>query len=160
MRDRIDLYDEGRRSIAARLAKVSDAHSAWSARSRAPPAAGGEGQRSGWRPLALGDRVSSKLPSPPDPFTVAHNIEIWDADKPVIRVHHSAFGATEFNPGKGNGRFHPLVSRTRVSIPTIYGSNTRDDLEVIAPPRSLFPPSSGWHEVLAAAEAAGITVTM
>lgn len=36
----------------------------------------------------------------------------------------------------------------------------RDDLEVIAPPRSLYPPSSGWHEVLAAAEAAGITVTM
>ncbi len=43
----------------------------------------------------------------------------------------------------------------------LFGTRVRrDDLEVIAPPRSLFPPSSGWHDVLIAAEAAGITVTM
>jgi hypothetical protein len=43
----------------------------------------------------------------------------------------------------------------------LFGNTVkRDDLEVIAPPRSLFTPSSGWHDGLVAAEAAGITVTM
>lgn len=197
-------------------------------------------------------------------------MEQWDAGKAIIRVHDSTFGASEFNPGKGGGRFHPLVKRSGASIPTIYGSNTfdgalsetvfhnvpitgaarmvarsslmpmlactlrptrplrlvqlrgfglrkcnltraqiidtdadqypktrawgvafhdavagadgliwmsrqhdsseaivlfgtrvqRHELEVIAAPRSLYPPSADYHDVLAAAEAAGITVAM
>jgi hypothetical protein len=214
--------------------------------------------------------VSSSLPSPPEPFALDCNVEVWDAEKPIIRVHHSAFGATEFNPGSGNGRFHPVVDRMATRIPTIYGSNTfdgalsetvfhdvpvsgsgkavaqsslrpmlsstlrptrplrlvqlrgfglkklgvmraqmidseadqypvtrawaaalyeavnvadgliwmsrqhdtseaivlfgtrvrRHELEVAAAPRSLYPPSPGWHDVLVAAEAANITIHM
>lgn len=214
--------------------------------------------------------MSFRLPWPPEPFVLEFNIEVWDAEKPIIRVHHSAFGATEFNPGKGHGRFHPLLDQAGTPIPTIYGSNTfdgalsetvfhdvpltgpgkgvaqsalipmlactlrptrplrlvqlrgfglkklgltraqiidceadqytatrawamslyeaagvadgliwmsrqhdsseavllfgtclqRHELEVVAAPRSLYPPSSGWHDVLVAAEAANITINM
>lgn len=192
---------------------------------------------------------------------------MWPADKPIIRVHDSSFGATEFNPGKGEGRFHPLVARG-TPVPTLYGSGTfdaavsetifrsvpvtapnryitqwslmpivsctlmpvrplqlvqlrgsglrklqlarveiidteadqypltrawaaalyaaypeadgliwmsrqhdmseaivlfgtrvqREDLIVAAPPRALYPPGDGWHDVLVAAEAAGIMI--
>lgn len=220
------------------------------------------------RPNARPRISSSSLPAPPDPFDIAYNVEIWSADKPILRVHHSEFGATEFNPGRGEGRFHPFADRAGKTVPTIYGSNTfegalsetvfrnvpvsapeksvaqsalmpmlvctlrttrplrlvqlrgfglkkcrltraqiidsesdqyaatrawaaafhdaaddvdgliwmsrqhdsseaivlfgtrvqRHELEVIAPPRSLYPPSPGYLDVQAAAEAAGITV--
>lgn len=67
--------------------------------------------------------MSSRLPPPPEPFDLQCNVEVWDAEKPIIRVHHSAYGATEFNPGRGAGRFHPLDIRG-IAVPTIYGSNT------------------------------------
>lgn len=60
---------------------------------------------------------------PPDPFDLGCNFETWDAGKPIVRVHHAAFGATEFNPGKGEGRFHPIFHRG-AAVPTIYGSDT------------------------------------
>lgn len=63
---------------------------------------------------------------PPEPFDRLANLETWETGKAIIRVHHSAFGATEFNRGKGNGRFHPLIDRTGTAIATIYGSNTLD----------------------------------
>ena len=204
---------------------------------------------------------------PPDPFDLECNFDTWPADKPIIRVHDSSFGGTEFNPGQGDGRFHPLFAQG-TAIPTLYGSNTfegalsetifravpltgpdrfirplwlmpvvsctllpvrplhlvqlrgaglrklqlsrveliesqadqypltrawaaafytaypdadgliwmsrqhdmseaivlfgmrvqRDELTIAAPPRSLYPPGDGWHDVLVAAEAAGITV--
>jgi hypothetical protein len=62
---------------------------------------------------------------PPDPFDLQCNFETWPADKPIIRAHDSTFGATEFNPGRGSGRFHPLVDCGSV-IPTLYGSNSFD----------------------------------
>lgn len=62
---------------------------------------------------------------PPDPFDLECNFETWPAEKPIIRVHDSSFGATEFNPGKGDGRFHPLFARG-TAVPTLYGSNTFD----------------------------------
>lgn len=67
--------------------------------------------------------MSSRLPLPPEPFDLHCNVEVWDADKMILRVHHSAYGATEFNPGRGAGRFHPLTVR-EVPVPTIYASNT------------------------------------
>jgi hypothetical protein len=61
--------------------------------------------------------------APPDPFDLECELETWEAARPIIRVHHSAFGATEFNPGKGEGRFHPIVDRG-MAVPTLYGSST------------------------------------
>jgi hypothetical protein len=68
----------------------------------------------------------SKLPVPPDPFDLSPNLETWDPQKPIIRVHHCRFGATEFNPGEGSGRFHPLRDAADNPVPTIYGSNSFD----------------------------------
>lgn len=41
----------------------------------------------------------------------------------LLRCHDSRFGATEFNPGLGDGRFHPLRTAGGASIPTLYGSD-------------------------------------
>lgn len=68
--------------------------------------------------------MSSKLLPPPEPFELSWNTEEWDAGKPILRVHHSAYGATEFNPGRGAGRFHPLGDKRGDVVPTLYGSST------------------------------------
>lgn len=50
-------------------------------------------------------------------------MELWT--DPIIRVHHSRFGATEFNPGRGDGgRFDPFHDHQRVVVPTLYGAST------------------------------------
>lgn len=60
-------------------------------------------------------------PADPDPL-----LETWAAGRRIVRCHHSRFGATEFNPGHGQGRFHPLCSAAGVAIPTLYGSGSID----------------------------------
>lgn len=67
--------------------------------------------------------MSFRLPPPPEPFERQCNVELWAPEKPIIRVHHSAYGATEFNPGRGIGRFHPIDVHGSI-VPTIYASNT------------------------------------
>jgi hypothetical protein len=51
-------------------------------------------------------------------------IEQWT--RPIVRVHHSRFGATEFNPGTAGsgGRFHPFQDRKGHVVPTLYASNS------------------------------------
>ena len=49
-------------------------------------------------------------------------LEAWPAGRPIIRVHPSTFGATEFNADpKTNGRFHPLRHGRRI-VPVLYGA--------------------------------------
>jgi hypothetical protein len=69
--------------------------------------------------------LSSELQPPPDDLPTP-NVEIWPAGKPIIRVHNVKFGATEFNPGFGEGRFHPLNETGGKTVATLYGSNTLD----------------------------------
>jgi hypothetical protein len=69
--------------------------------------------------------VPSELHEPPADLP-APNLVSWLAGKPIYRVHHAAYGATEFNPGVGNGRFHPIHTSGGKPIPTIYGSSTVD----------------------------------
>src|SRR5258707_974207 len=69
--------------------------------------------------------LSSDLPDPPK-YLPAANIVEWPSSKPLYRVHNVAFGATEFNPGTGLGRFHPLRAANGAPIPTIYGASTPD----------------------------------
>ncbi|MEP7009521.1 MAG: RES family NAD+ phosphorylase [Acidobacteriota bacterium] len=45
--------------------------------------------------------------------------------EPIVRCHDGRYGATEFNPGLGAGRFHPFTVKGRY-IPTIYGSSDLD----------------------------------
>ena len=66
-----------------------------------------------------------KLPEPTTLHDLDPLIQIWRQGTPLCRCHDSRFGASEFNPGIGGGRFHPLAIRGR-SIPTLYGSNTLD----------------------------------
>jgi len=69
--------------------------------------------------------VSSDLHDPP-PDLPQPNLVLWRANRPIYRVHHVRYGPTEFNPGAGNGRFHPIRSRGTTPIPTIYGSSSID----------------------------------
>jgi hypothetical protein len=69
--------------------------------------------------------VSSDLHDPP-PDLPQPNVVRWPAGRPIYRVHHVQDGATEFNPGLGNGRFHPIQSRGSTPIPTIYGASSID----------------------------------
>lgn len=68
--------------------------------------------------------MSSDLHDPP-PDLPQPNVVRWLANRPIYRVHHVQYGATEFNPGVGSGRFHPIQSGT-TPIPTIYGSSSID----------------------------------
>jgi hypothetical protein len=53
-----------------------------------------------------------------DPLT-----EIWTIGEPIVRCHDGRFGATEFNPGLGVGRFHPFFCERGKVVPTIYGAS-------------------------------------
>ncbi len=43
-----------------------------------------------------------------------------------MRCHDGRFGATEFNPGFGAGRFHPFDDGRGRAVPTIYGASSFD----------------------------------
>jgi hypothetical protein len=43
-----------------------------------------------------------------------------------VRCHDSRFGATEFNPGFGRGRFHPFPDADGLAVPTLYGAGNLD----------------------------------
>lgn len=53
-------------------------------------------------------------------------IQIWERGEEVFRCHSVAFGATEFNPGLGRGRFHPLFDAEDRPVPTLYGAGSLD----------------------------------
>jgi hypothetical protein len=68
--------------------------------------------------------LSSDLPGPPailDPL-----LQTWPQGEGFFRCHDSRFGATEFNPGVGRGRFHPFLDRAGHSVPTLYGASSLD----------------------------------
>lgn len=69
--------------------------------------------------------LSSSLADPPDPAELDPLTDVWPAGQPLVRCHHVGFGATEFNPGRGDGRFHPLRVR-RSLVPTIYAAGDID----------------------------------
>ncbi|MGH2802372.1 MAG: RES family NAD+ phosphorylase [Thermoleophilaceae bacterium] len=50
-------------------------------------------------------------------------INEWEARRPVVRCHHSSFGATEFNRTASAGRFRPVRSRGRI-VGTLYGADS------------------------------------
>jgi len=71
-------------------------------------------------------RSELKLPAPPDPATLEPLTARWKKNQLFFRVHSSAYGATEFNPGRGKGRFHPFSDVDGNAIPTLYGANSID----------------------------------
>lgn len=69
--------------------------------------------------------MSSDLPVP-DPAALDPLTQSWPQDRQIIRCHDSRFGATEFNPGFGSGRFHPFKDRAGRAVPTLYGASSLD----------------------------------
>ncbi len=65
-------------------------------------------------------------PDPSDPSSLDPLIHVWERGKSLLRCHDSRFGATEFNPGQGGGRFHHLMATSGEPVPALYGSNTPD----------------------------------
>jgi RES domain len=53
-------------------------------------------------------------------------LDTWEAGRLLLRCHNVGFGATEFNPGLGQGRFHPFVGRYGVTVPVLYASDSLD----------------------------------
>ena len=69
--------------------------------------------------------MSSDLPAP-DPEALDPSTQSWPQGRQIVRCHDSRFGATEFNPGFGRGRFHPFQDRAGHGVPTLYGASTLD----------------------------------
>jgi hypothetical protein len=53
-------------------------------------------------------------------------LETWEAGRPLLRCHNVSFGATEFNPGLGRGRFHPFADRYGYTVPVLYAADGLD----------------------------------
>jgi hypothetical protein len=51
---------------------------------------------------------------------------VWERGKPILRCHDVRFGASEFNPGVGRGRFHPLRDLHGRPVPTLYAADSAD----------------------------------
>lgn len=63
------------------------------------------------------------IPAPPEPDHVGPLRRIWPRGQALVRCHHIAFGATEFNPGLGRGgRFHPFAVASGAPVATLYAS--------------------------------------
>jgi hypothetical protein len=65
-------------------------------------------------------------PEPPAPASLDPLVETWPAGRGILRCHDGRFGATEFNPGFGHGRFHPFRNSHGDVVPTLYGANALD----------------------------------
>jgi hypothetical protein len=71
--------------------------------------------------------LSIRVPPPPDSRSVDPLLLKWEAGRPLVRCHSVRFGATEFNPGIGKGRFHPFEDLSGKGIvPILYAA---DDLD-------------------------------
>jgi RES domain len=71
--------------------------------------------------------LSTRVPPPPDPGSLDPLLLNWEAGRAVVRCHSVRFGATEFNPGSGCGRFHPFAGLAgKETVPVLYAA---DDLD-------------------------------
>lgn len=75
----------------------------------------------------MGPRSLSSSPSDPGlPSFLDPLLFTWEKARPFVRCHNVRFGATEFNPGVGEGRFHPFEDGRGARVPTLYAA---EDLE-------------------------------
>jgi RES domain-containing protein len=67
--------------------------------------------------------LSSEVPEPPELPDLHPLLTVWERDRAFLRCHDVRFGATEFNPGFGKGRFHPFLDGQGRAVPTLYGAD-------------------------------------
>ncbi|HHR4016864.1 TPA: RES family NAD+ phosphorylase [Salmonella enterica] len=65
--------------------------------------------------------MAKKIKTPDTGTTLSTRLTCWPEDKPIERIHSSRFGATDFNPGRGNSRFSPMKVSKGTNVPTLYG---------------------------------------
>ena len=74
--------------------------------------------------------MPSKPPPSPPPLSTSPPLDplttVWPAGVPFYRVHSARRTATVFNPGYGQGRFHPLNDADGRPVPTLYGADNID----------------------------------
>jgi hypothetical protein len=69
---------------------------------------------------------SRDLPAP-DPGAIEPLLLRWERGTPLVRCHDVRFGATEFNPGLGAGRFHPFDDlKSGKTVPVLYAADDFD----------------------------------
>jgi hypothetical protein len=72
---------------------------------------------------------SGRVPQPPAASDLDPLIHEWEPGRPIVRCHNVRFGASEFNPAAGPGRFRPVRRRGRI-VGTLYGAE--DDAGAIS----------------------------
>lgn len=65
--------------------------------------------------------MDKKIRIPEESDNLSARLIAWPKGKSIERIHSLQFAATEFNPGKGQGRFSPIVNFESQNIPTLYG---------------------------------------
>lgn len=71
--------------------------------------------------------MSSRIHPAPDPPAIEPLLLRWEKGSPLVRCHDVRFGATEFNPGLGAGRFHPFEDlRSGKTVPVLYAAGDFD----------------------------------
>lgn len=65
--------------------------------------------------------MDKKIRIPEASDNLSARLIAWPKGKSIERIHALQFAATEFNPGKGQGRFSPIVNLESQNIPTLYG---------------------------------------
>lgn len=68
--------------------------------------------------------MAEKIKTPGKDDDLSVSLVIWPKGKKIDRIHWFQYGAAEFNPGKGMGRFSPITDRAGRIIPTLYGGRT------------------------------------
>ncbi len=62
------------------------------------------------------------IPAPPGSGLTPH-LTTWRNGRRLYRVHVDTFAANSFNPGQGQGRFHPIRDQKGELIPTLYAAD-------------------------------------
>lgn len=64
----------------------------------------------------------TRVPDVPVPLKTPR-LHLWPADKPIVRCHNVAMGATEFNTTLASRRFRPFHDSAGAVVATIYGAD-------------------------------------
>lgn len=59
--------------------------------------------------------MAKKIKTPCKDDDLSASLVTWPKGKTIDRIHWSQYGAAEFNPGKGVGRFSPITDHAGAS---------------------------------------------
>jgi hypothetical protein len=65
------------------------------------------------------------VPPPPSPAEADPLVEVWPAERTLVRVHPARCRPSQFNPGAKPARFRPFADADGV-VPTMYGATDFD----------------------------------